>query len=889
VRLFSRNVVRRLRTVGLALAALSAIPVGLSVTGCGHKAAAVVYCNASDTGPVAGQVANISLSPTLATTGLSLNYQQIGQGLSASATDCKGASVSVSRYTYATSNMALVDINPSTGATCAGIWNRNTGGGIADYTVCNPYLVTPTPAATKAVTLTGSPYTYTVTGPGALSITGGTVSSIAITDSGTTTVEQTITTPTTNATSGIFAVETGDTVVITYTAAPTVNFVPSGAVAYVTASAEGATSNAVAVYIHPVVTGIVLGPASTTCTTDPGTDCCPNNTVGTTVTASPYTGSACISQGKTGQLIARIYQGSTTAAANNITCQVGHVSFSPLTSSIVSIDENGIVTANLPGSTLITANVSNSSSATQAGFFSTCPAKNITLTNPSGTGNPVSVNVNTLQPLTAVVTDTNGVTLNGLTLEYNSTSPQTIPATTGSVTPAYPGTANITATCLPSSCNPAPFSQIGLYGNGQPITSNSITVKAVGTASDVIYMGSTSSQYVLPHDFTTGQNSSLVKLPYLPNSMVITQDGSEIYLGSTQGLMSIATATNTVGTVNESVPGKVLSVSPDGTTVVITDPTRQTVSLYTASSSAVSSSYGGTATSAKWSPDSSTVYVTLASVTNGTNTILTHTTANNWQATPITGGADANYADVAVMVPSVGAFFAGATGSLATEARSYCPAGTISTATTPVTVTNNFAPLAAVVTTPTDKVAATTDGLHILGATVQNGTQLADINLSADVPTGTSVATENAMCPVAGQPAVAFTTNFTTSSLASIKATAINGVFPAANSAVSFVTYTGTSGLLPEYIPAATGAGTLKFLTLGNGATAASAPVSGAFSTDGLSFFTGTSGDDQLHIFTISGTTATESSVITPSLPLYTGQTDTGINLLAQKPKKTLN
>ena len=282
--------------------------------------------------------------------------------------------------------------------------------------------------------------------------------------------------------------------------------------------------------------------------------------------------------------------------------------------------------------------------------------------------------------------------------------------------------------------------------------------------------------------------------------------------------------------------------------------------------------------------------MTLASVTNGTNTILTHTTANNWQATPVTGGADANYRDVAVMVPSVGAFFAGAAGSLATEARSYCPAGTVSTATTPATVTNNFAPLAAVVTTPTDKVAATTDGLHILGATIQNNGQLADINLSADVPTTTtSVATENAMCPVAGQPAVAFTTNFTTSSLAGINASAINGVFPAANSAVSFVTYTGTSGLLPQYIPAATGAGTLKLLTLGNGASAASAPVSGAFSTDGLSFFTGTSGDDQLHIFTISGTTATETSVIKPSLPLYSGQTDTGINLLAQKPKKTLN
>jgi hypothetical protein len=857
--------------------------MGLSVVGCGHKAAPVVYCNSSDTGPTAGQVANISLSPTLATTGLSLNYQQIGQSLSASATDCKGSAVSVSRYTYATSNMALVDINPSTGQTCAGIWNRNTGGGIADFTVCNPYLSTPAPKPTVSVALTGSPFTYKATSPGALSITGGTVSKVTITDLGVTTTQFAPGT-TTNATSGIFAVETGDTLVITYTVAPTVNFIPSGAVAYVTASADGATSNAVAVYIHPIVTGIVLGAASTTCTTDPGTDCCPNNTVGTTVTASPYTGTACISQGKTGQLIARIYANGDTTPANNVTCQVGHVSFAPFTSSIVSIDENGIATANLPGSTLITANVSNSSTGTQAGFFATCPPAKITLTNPSGTGNTISVGVNNLQPLTAVVTDTNGVTLNGLPLEYNSTTQQTIPATTGSVTPAYPGTAVITAVCLPGTCNPAPFSQIGLFGNGTPLTSNGITINAVGKASDVIYMGSTSSQYVLPRDFTIGQASSLIKLPFLPNSMVITQDGSSIYLGSTQGLMTIATATNTQGTVNENVPGRVLSVSPDGSTVVVTDTARQTVSLFAPSSSAVGATYGGVATSAKWSPDSQTVYITLQG-TGGVNQILTHTSFTNWQATPVTGGADLNYTDVTVMVPAVGAYFAGAN---ATEGRSYCPSGAISNTTSPPTVNNSFAPLASVVATPSDKVAATNDGVHILGATTQNGNQLSDVNLSNT----TTTSHETSICPIAGQGTVTptyFTTNFTTSSLASVTATAINGVIPDANSTVAFITYTGASGKLPQYIPAATGAGVLRFLTLGNGATTASAPVSGVFSTDGLTFFAGTSGDDQVHLFTLSGTTATETSVITPALPQFTGTTDAGINLLVQKPKKTLN
>jgi hypothetical protein len=46
------------------------------------------------------------------------------------------ASVSSNQYTYGTTNNKLVDISP-TGNICAGTWNRNTGGGIADYTYCN--------------------------------------------------------------------------------------------------------------------------------------------------------------------------------------------------------------------------------------------------------------------------------------------------------------------------------------------------------------------------------------------------------------------------------------------------------------------------------------------------------------------------------------------------------------------------------------------------------------------------------------------------------------------------------------------------------------------------------------------------------------------------------
>ena len=113
------------------------VPFGASLAGCGNKAA-VQFCNGGDSGPVVGQVKSITLSPNFAIYGESLNFGQIGSTLSASAVDCKGSPVSVSHYTYASSNLSFADINPATGQVCAGTFNRFTGGGIPDYTLCDP-------------------------------------------------------------------------------------------------------------------------------------------------------------------------------------------------------------------------------------------------------------------------------------------------------------------------------------------------------------------------------------------------------------------------------------------------------------------------------------------------------------------------------------------------------------------------------------------------------------------------------------------------------------------------------------------------------------------------------------------------------------------------------
>ncbi len=147
------------RFLSLVVLLFITVPFGASLAGCGNKTV-VQFCNGGDSGPVVGQVKTITLSPNFAIFGESLNFGQIGSGLSASAVDCKGTPVSVRSFVYASSNLNFADINPSTGAVCAGTYNRFTGGGIPDYTLCNP--PTTLSAQITAITVTAnSPATST--------------------------------------------------------------------------------------------------------------------------------------------------------------------------------------------------------------------------------------------------------------------------------------------------------------------------------------------------------------------------------------------------------------------------------------------------------------------------------------------------------------------------------------------------------------------------------------------------------------------------------------------------------------------------------------------------------------------------------------------------------
>ncbi len=121
------------RYLTLVFVVFLAIPAGISISGCVRNPSGN-YCNGLGYGLKNTDVYSIDLEPK--TTGISIAFGQEVQVSTPTAYTCKGTTATISKFTYATLNNQLVDISP-TGRICAGTWNRNSGGGIGDYTICS--------------------------------------------------------------------------------------------------------------------------------------------------------------------------------------------------------------------------------------------------------------------------------------------------------------------------------------------------------------------------------------------------------------------------------------------------------------------------------------------------------------------------------------------------------------------------------------------------------------------------------------------------------------------------------------------------------------------------------------------------------------------------------
>ncbi len=764
------------------------------------------YCNGLGYGMKVTDVAAITLAP--ATTGISLAYGQTRQLSAPAAVTCKGSSATVTAYSYGTSNNQLVDITP-TGILCAGTWNRNSGGGIPNYTICSP--------------------------PSPLPSTGG----------------------------------------LPY------------ATAYVTASAHSIVSNPVEVFVHATVTtvSLVTEPLSGTAqqcfsqgtqTTLDAQACYANSSNQQTllcappsVTSSSSPTLACPLPTVNGQQIALSSIPSCTAAIGTLTYNVGTSSIASIATSTTSSQVT--ITAGLPGTTTITASVAGSGSS--AGYFSTCPPKSISVTLANGdTAGTITEGVT--QNLVTTVTDTQGNSISGLTLDYQSTDPIDISASSGgAISTNFPGVASVYAICQPSSCNPSPLSEFGLFGTGLPISSKPVKITTPGKASDYAWFAAPGqSQYVFPVELLSGTIGSLARLPYVPNSMMMDRLGSSIYFGSSHELMIFSTASSTVITLNISFPGVVLAVAPDGSTVLINDQERQLFYLYNTANSSSSTTFGGMGSAASWTPDAKTLYITDSAALGGNHSdmLYVYNINTGWTThalpcsvynaitcpSPSTGAQG-----LAITIPSVGAYLSGSN----TVAHTWCPTGTADNYASMI-----FYPQSDSIPAQTDVLAATTDGEHILGvAMTDGGLTLNDIGVAITPAECTLTA------PLSTNPTLLTPTPLSVNT----DAVAVNQVVPSPVSNLAFITYfppvTGatTGASLPYYVPGAYTPGSpytanpVKYITL-TGNSAITAPLAGAFAPDDSLFFVSTAGDNMIHY--ISVPTLTDTQQISPNLPACT-------------------
>jgi hypothetical protein len=392
--------------------------------------------------------------------------------------------------------------------------------------------------------------------------------------------------------------------------APTICTPGPVGVAEITATAQGVTSVPVTVYVHQHIDSVV---ASILPTIPPST-------------------APCLSKGLTANYQANAFSGTT-----NITNTVGPFTWTPLSVQVITLNTTaeGLlpgqvqVTGNVPGTTSMFAGISGTNSLPID--VEVCPVESISI---SVSGTLSSSGSGTLVPL---VVDSQGVNITGVPLSWCSSNQAAIGVggsgncnTTNSSSLAITGTSNggtaaITASCTPATCNIGFIPSMPVYSRNVVVaTSQATTAPTENVWVTSSGCGTIDGCFSTIFPISTPMNvvGSQVLLPATPNSLAFNSSGSMIYLGtdlglqSTRGLMQVTTTT-TPPTVAQftSVVGKVLAVSGDGTKVIVSDTISSPNQVYvfnTGTSRATTFQITG-ATAADFSPDSLKAYIVAGS------------------------------------------------------------------------------------------------------------------------------------------------------------------------------------------------------------------------------------------------------------------------------------
>jgi hypothetical protein len=413
--------------------------------------------------------------------------------------------------------------------------------------------------------------------------------------------------------------------------------------AQVTASTLGVTSSPVTVYVHAPITSIVVSK----------------------VPGQPQTLSdSCISKGPVHGPEKWLYQASAFNGTTDITSSVGPFSWqqiNPGSALIVTLSKpaNGtqgcllspqgqclnqqIVTATTPGIGQIYALASGFIG--QPVSVETCRVQSISIAAAGNLPSTTSfvVNSGTSTVLDATVTDSVGQLITGVPLTWSTSNPVSVGASggtstvfgsVGTATSPAAGQGTVIASCTPPTCNAGIKPSLPIY----PQAAFSFDVHSTTTAtSPTVYVTTTACTDKIANPTGATCNPTLVSitrpsstlpfaastpiaLPALPAALTFDSSGTNGYLGvdsgnfGRQGLMIFSGTSVTEVT---GAPGRVLAISPDRNSAVISDtadsPNKVFICTNCTTSRTVTTLLINGATAAAFSPDSLKAYILAGS------------------------------------------------------------------------------------------------------------------------------------------------------------------------------------------------------------------------------------------------------------------------------------
>jgi hypothetical protein len=433
-------------------------------------------------------------------------------------------------------------------------------------------------------------------------------------------------------------------------------------VVQVTASALGSTSPPSLIFVHPPIDNIQITLVPPVNSPPPA---CPTQQAlpaACTIKFNANASNTCMSQNQVQTLQATAY-----SQGNDITSQVGPFTWTEVNTSVVKITPTVTVTSlnvptnqataspSTPGQTQVIASASGAYS--QPYNIETCPVQCIALQfgSPQSTATSFVVNKGTSETITATAVDVQGCIVPKPPLTWISSAPAALAAGSAStgcaagatctVTTAQPGTASITASCTPPTCNigfplnPAgfPAGSIFIPQPVYPVTAISGLVTGATTAASVLATTQDCASNILCgvglYDVSSSTNleGHAFELPTAPNSLLFDLAGDKVFMGSEFGAVIISpgnfgSANNPFsslpapGTPLGVVTGKILAISPNGSFALYSDTVSTPNQVYFVSPAAVTPLNINSATTAAFSPDSLKVFI----LGNGGNTLYVY-------------------------------------------------------------------------------------------------------------------------------------------------------------------------------------------------------------------------------------------------------------------------